>query len=63
MAEFNYEAAELAGLTNGPFKVKVYDNEGHSTKWLTLDSETFLAIHLALTEQGIRNADQRRNLE
>lgn len=61
--DFNYEQAELYGLKNGPYKIKIYDDDGNSTKWLTLDNNTFHKICDALIEQGVNNASQRKGLE
>lgn len=56
--EFNYERAEMESLSNyGPFKLKLYDNAGNSTKWLTLDYDTFVAVRDALIKQGERSMD------
>lgn len=52
---FNYEQAELDKLSNhGPFKVKLYDDAGNSTHWLTLDTATYVAIRGLLVAQGVK---------
>lgn len=64
MTAFNYERSELASLTNyGPYKIKLYDDAGNSTKWLTLDTATFVAIRNLLEKQGEKNANARKGLE
>ncbi len=61
---FNYEKAEVESLTNyGPYKIKIYDDAGNSTKWLTLDYDTFVAIREALISQGEKEADARKGLD
>jgi hypothetical protein len=53
MTDFNYEMAELDSLSNySPYKVKIYDAAGNSTKWLTVKPETFVVIRDALVAQG-----------
>jgi hypothetical protein len=53
VTDFNYEKAEVDSLSiSGPYKVKIYDDAGNSTKWLTLDYETFVTIREALIRQG-----------
>lgn len=60
---FNYEQAELDSLSDtGPYKIKLYDDAGNSTKWLTLDYDTFVTIHDALVKQGEKNSEQRKGL-
>jgi hypothetical protein len=60
--EFNYEMAEIDSLRVGPYKIKLYDDTGNSTKWLTLDVDTFHKIRDALIEQG-KDKAERRGLE
>jgi hypothetical protein len=60
---FNYEQAEVYSLKEGPYKMKIYDDSGNSTKWLTLDHDTFMAICDALIAQGAKEADARKGLE
>lgn len=53
MNEFNYERGELEKLDSGVIvKMKLRDDAGNQTHWLTLQPETFAAIQEALIEQG-----------
>ena len=60
---FNYEKAEVDELICAPIRIKLHDDWGNHTKWLTLDRETFVIVRDAFIAQGEREADARKGLQ
>lgn len=51
--EFNYERRELDKLDTGVIvKMKLHDDAGNHTRWITLRPDTLAVISAALIEQG-----------